>query len=43
MSNKLGIPDNYLTDPIKSIESDMSDPDTIMALMNNAYYKIEDH
>ena len=43
MSNKLGIPDNYLTDPIKSIQSDMSDPDTIMTLMNNAYFKMEDH
>jgi len=43
LSNKLGIPDNYLTDPIKRIESDMSDPDTIMSLMNNAYNKIEDH
>ena len=43
MSNKLGIPDSYLTDPIKSIESDMSDPDTIMILMNNAYFKMEDH
>lgn len=43
MSNKLGIPDNYLTDPIKRIESDMSHPDTIMTLMNNVYYKIENH
>jgi hypothetical protein len=43
MSGKLGIPDNYLTEPIRRIESDISDPDTIMALMNSAYYKIEDH
>ena len=43
LSNKLGIPDSYLTDPIKQLESDISDPDTIMALMNSAYYKIEDH
>jgi hypothetical protein len=43
LSNKLGIPDNYLTDPIRSIESDISDPDTVMKLMNDAYYKIEDH
>ena len=34
LSNKLGIPDNYLTDPVKRVESDMSDPDTIMAVMN---------
>jgi hypothetical protein len=43
MSNKLGIPDNLLTDPVKRIESDIANPDTIMAVMNVAYYKIEDH
>ncbi len=43
MSNKLGIPDKYLTEPIKRIEGDMSDPDTIMTLMNNAFTKMEDH
>lgn len=43
LSNKLGIPDYYLADPVKLVESDMSDPDTIMAVMNRAYYKIEDH
>ena len=43
MSNNLGIPDSYLTDPIKRIDSDISDPDTIMTLMSNAYYKIEEH
>jgi len=43
LSNKLGIPDNYLTDPINRLESDISDPDTIMVLMNHAYYRIEDH
>lgn len=43
MSNKLGIPDDYLTEPIKRIENDISDPDIIMSLMNDAYYKIEDH
>jgi hypothetical protein len=43
MSNKLGIPDSFLTDPIKRIQSDMSEPDTIMSLMNGAYTKMEDH
>ena len=43
LSNKLGIPESFLTDPIKHLESDSSDPDSIMALMNNAYYKIENH
>jgi hypothetical protein len=41
--NKLGIPENYITDPIKRIEKDMSDSDSLMTIMNNAYKKIEDH
>jgi hypothetical protein len=43
LSGKLGIPENYITDPIKHIESDISDPDTVMSLMNTAYYRIENH
>jgi hypothetical protein len=43
MSNKLGIPDDYLTEPLKRIQSDISEPDTIMFLMNSAYNKMEDH
>jgi hypothetical protein len=43
MSNKLGIPDNFLTEPIKRIQSDISESDTIMSLMNAAYTKMEDH
>jgi hypothetical protein len=43
MSNKLGIPDNILTEPIKRIQVDISEPDTIMSLMNDAYVKIENH
>ena len=43
MSNKLGIPDSYLTEPIKRVESDIAEPDTILSLMNNAYNKIEEH
>lgn len=43
MSNKLGIPDSYLTEPIKSLQSDMSEADTILLLMNNAFIKMEDH
>jgi hypothetical protein len=43
MSNKLGIPDVFLTDPIKKIQSDMSDPDTLMAIMNDAYNNMESH
>jgi hypothetical protein len=43
MSNKLGIPDKYLMDPIKKIESEISSPDTIMALVNKSYTDIENH
>ncbi len=43
LSNKLGIPDNYLTDPIKKIQGDMADPDTIMQIMNDAFNKMENH
>jgi len=43
MSNKLGIPDSYLTEPIKRIQSDMSEPDTILFLMNGAFTRMEDH
>lgn len=43
MSNKLGIPDKYLLEPLKRIQSDMSDPDTVMNLMNTAFKQMEDH
>ena len=43
MSNKLGIPDSYLTEPIKRVESDIAEPDTILFMMNNVYNKIEAH
>ena len=43
MANKLGIPDNYLTEPIKRVQSDISEPDTILVLMNDAYTKMEAH
>ena len=43
LSNKLGIPDKFLIDPIKKLENDMSSPDTIMALVNKSYTDIENH
>ena len=43
MSNKLGIPDSYLAEPIRVINGEVSEPDSIMILMNNAYKKMEDH
>ena len=43
MSNKLGIPDALITDPIRKVQNDMSDPDSITAMMQKAYKDIEDH
>jgi hypothetical protein len=43
LSNKLGIPDNFLTEPIKKMQADMAEPDTIMSLMNDAFNKMENH
>jgi hypothetical protein len=43
MSNKLGIPDKFLMDPIKKLQSDMSSPDTVLALVNKSYNDIENH
>jgi hypothetical protein len=43
MSNKLGIPDSYLTEPIKRVQGDMADPDTIFFLMNDAYTRMDAH
>jgi hypothetical protein len=43
ISNKLGIPGNLLTDPIRRVQNDLADPDTITNLMKNAYNDIENH
>lgn len=43
MSNKLGIPDAMLTEPIRKVQNDMADIDTVTSLMNSAYRDIEDH
>jgi hypothetical protein len=43
MSNKLGIPDNLLTEPLKRVQNDLANPDTITALMQNSYTEIENH
>jgi hypothetical protein len=43
LSNKLGIPDKFLLDPMKKLEADESNADTIMALVNKSYRDIEDH
>ena len=43
MSNRLGIPDALRADVIKKIQKDISDPDTILTIMNRAYYDIDNH
>mgnify|MGYP000896185315 CR=1 FL=1 len=43
ISNKLGIPDYLMTDPLRKINSEIADPDTVTALMKSAYTDLEDH
>jgi len=43
MSNSLSIPESYITDPIRRVESDMDNPDSIMIIMDRAYKTIENH
>lgn len=43
MANRLNIPESYITEPIRRVESDMDNPDSILVIMNRAYKKIEDH
>jgi hypothetical protein len=43
ISNKLGIPDNLILEPVKRVQNNMADMDTITALMDRAYKNIENH
>jgi hypothetical protein len=43
LSNKLGIPDEMILDPVKKVQKGMSDADSVTALMKSAYYDIENH
>jgi len=43
MSNKLGIPDELLSEPARKIRKDFSNRDTIMTLMNKAYYDLDNY
>lgn len=43
LAGRLDIPESYLTDPIRRVETDMDNPDSIMVIMNRAYRQIEDH
>ncbi len=42
LCDKLGIPDKLLTEPIRKIEEDSVDPDSVMTLLNKSYKDIED-
>ncbi len=43
LCEKLGIPEKFLFEPIRKLESGMSDPDTVMALVTRSYKDIENH
>lgn len=43
MSSKLGIPDDYIMNPLKMLQGETLEADTIMDMMNDAFYKMENH
>ena len=43
MSYKLGIPEQYLTKPLRDIQLNIAEPDTIMKLMNETFYEVENY
>ena len=43
LSNKLGIPDELILNPINSIENSITDADSVTKMMNVAYKNIESH
>jgi len=43
LSSKLGIPIDYLTQPIEQLENNLNDPDSILDYVNTAYKRIENH
>lgn len=43
MSNKLGIPDDFLSNTMAMMQDNISDPDTILSVMNQAYLNMEDN
>jgi hypothetical protein len=43
MSNKLGIPDELIIEPIRRVQDDLSDPDSLTSMMQTAYADIENH
>jgi hypothetical protein len=43
LSERLNMPDTFLSDAIKTVDTDMSNPDSLTTLMNDAYEKIDSH
>ena len=43
LSRRLNMPDSFLSDAIKSLDPEMSNPDSVTRLMNDAYAKIDSH
>lgn len=43
LSDRLNMPDTFLSDAIRSLDADISDADTLTGLMNDAYQKIDSH
>lgn len=43
LSQNLGIPVEYFTDPIEELEKGMTDSDSVMKMLDRSYRKIEDH
>ena len=43
LSERLNMPDTFLSDAIKSLDADIGDADSLTRLMNDAYSKIDDH
>lgn len=43
LSERLNMPDTFLSDAIRSLDADINNADTLTGLMNDAYRKIDDH
>ena len=43
LSNRLNMPDTFISDAIRSLDADMSNADSVTRLMNDAYAKIDEH
>ena len=43
LSERLNMPDTFLSDAIKSLDADIGNADSLTGLMNDAYRKIDEH